>query len=387
MAMSDCRHFNGYKPCGKNTNCDTSCAAYNKPSSRILLIHLEALGAVTRSTALLPAIRRKFPNCHLTWVTQKPADQILMHNPLIDRVLTTAPDDLLSLSSLEFDVALVIDKGQKAAGVLAQTHADLVFGFTVDPRTGAVLPATPSAEELWSIGLSDHKKFFENKKAETQLAHEALELGAWRRDEYVLGLNPNEQQTVERKRAAWAGSSNLPIVGINTGCSNVIPFKKLTVERHRELVKALLPHYRVVLLGGKEDSVRNQRIAFGLDVLQSSTQDGLRDGITSVAACDIVVTGDSLGMHLAIGLKKWTVAWFGATCSHEIDLYDRGEHVLAKVGCSPCWKRSCDKPTMCYDMVSVTELVEAVHRGAHAISRKERDETCEKQIRENSAPI
>ena len=47
-------------------------------------------------------------------------------------------------------------------------------------------------------------------------------------------------------------------------------------------------------------------------------------------ACDIVVSGDSLGMHMAIGLKKWVVAWFGPTCHQEIDLYDRGAKFLLR---------------------------------------------------------
>lgn len=359
--VTDCRHFNGYKPCGKSTICDALCPHKSVPTTRVLLIHLEALGAVMRSTALLPAIRRKFTGAHITWVTQKPADQLLQQNPLIDRVLTTDPNDLLQLEALEFDVALVIDKGLKSAGVLKRTKADLVFGFTVNPRSGAVLPATQAAEELWQIGLSDRMKFFENKKPETQLAHEALELGEWVRDEYVLRLSAQERNLADERRKLWGEGGKL-IVGLNTGCSNVITAKKLTVEKQRELSEALsaLPNVQVVLLGGKEDSERNERIGFGLPVIQSPTNRGLRDGIASVEACDVVVTGDSLGMHLAIALKKWTVAWFGPTCAHEIDLYDRGVSVDSGASCSPCWKRSCSKSTMCYDLVSISKLVDAV---------------------------
>lgn len=362
--MTGCRHFNGYKPCGKSAICDDLCPQFSEPGVRVLMIHLEALGAVMRSTAVLPAIRRKYPNCHLTWVTQKPADQLLKENPYIDRVLTTETGDLLSLEALEFDVALVIDKGLKSAGVLKRTKADMVFGFTVDARTGAVLPATDAANELWEIGLSDQKKFFENKKPETQLAHEALELGRYVRDDYVLRLNSDESRLMIERRAAWAQRGE-HIIGINTGCSNVIQAKKLTVEKHRELVARLseLPGVRVVLLGGKEDAERNERIGYGLNVIQSPSTLGLRDGIVSVAACDSVVTGDSLGMHLAIALKKWTVAWFGPTCSHEIDLYDRGVALESGASCSPCWKRSCSKSTMCYDLVSIDALVQAVKNG------------------------
>lgn len=358
-----CRHFNGYKPCGKSEICDPLCPHMSVPSVRILLVHLEALGAVMRSTALLPAIRRKYPGAHITWVTQKPAHLLLAENPLIDRVLTTDADDLLKLSALEFDIALMVDKGQKSAGVLKLTRADLVYGFTVDARTGAVLPATDAARELWEIGLSDRKKFVENRKTETQLAHEALELGPWLRDEYVLRLSEAEKREAARRRREWAPSGEI-VVGLNTGCSGVIAYKKLTVEKHRELISELAgTGVRVVLLGGREDTERNERIGAGLPVIQSPTGAGLRDGITSVAACDVVVTGDSLGMHLAIALQKWTVAWFGPTCAHEIDLYDRGVHVLSAASCGPCWKRSCSRTTMCYDLVSIDDLMKGILQG------------------------
>jgi heptosyltransferase-2 len=346
------------------------------PSTRILLVHLEALGAVLRSTALLPAIRRKFPGCHITWVTQKPADQLLKHNQFIDRVLTTSEDDLLALSALEFDVGLCVDKSLKAAGVMKRTSVDMAYGFSVDPVTGAILPATMAAEELWEIGLSDRKKFFENKKPEVRLAHEALELGPWMRDEYMLALSEAERREANRRRATWAQPEQI-VVGINTGCANAIPYKKLTVEMHRALITRLNenPRYRVVLLGGKEDTLRNQRIAHGLDVAQSPTDRGLRDGIVSMNACDVVVTGDSLGMHMAIALAKWTVAWFGPTCAHEIELYDRGMSVLTRASCSPCWKRHCEKNPMCYDLVSIDELMRGVERGADWVrySRRERE--------------
>ena len=342
------------------------------PTSRILLVHLEALGAVMRSTALLPAIRRKFPGCHITWVTQRPADKLLENNPLVDRVLTTSSDDLLALSALEFDVALVIDKSLKSAGVLKLTRADLIYGFQVDPYSSAIVPATPAASELWQIGLSNRKKFFENKKTETRLAHEALELGPWQRDEYVLRLSEAEKRAADARRSQWLVRHDQVVIGVNTGCSNAIPYKKLSIENHHELIdglRARIPDARLVLLGGREDGVRNQRIAYGRDVIQSPTESGLRDGMVSVQACDIVVTGDSLGLHLSVALGKWTVAWFGPTCAHEIDLYDRGVFVHSRASCSPCWKRSCQKAPMCYDLVSIDELIEGVERGMQALGR------------------
>lgn len=363
MFATDCRYFSGYKPCKKNERCDSNCAHKNVPSTSILLIHLGALGAVVRSTSLLKAIKRKYPNCLLTWVTEAPAHHLLQENPFIDRVVTTAESDLLQLSALEFDIALVIDKSLKATGILQRTTVDQVFGFISSPRNGAILPATKAAEELWRLGLDDHAKFYINQKPETQLMIEAFELGPYQRDEYYLPLTGSEMAQVQQRRQQWMTDNKELILGFNTGCSDVIPAKKWTVEFHRELIQIILkkhPHISIVLLGGPEDTIRNEAIARNLNVIRSDTTSGLRDGLVSVTSCDIVITGDSLGMHMAIAQQKQVIAWFGPTCAHEIDLYDRGAKILSQVSCAPCWKRTCEKNIMCYDRVLISEILNAL---------------------------
>ncbi|UXR64023.1 glycosyltransferase family 9 protein [Bdellovibrio bacteriovorus] len=364
MAIVDCRYFSGYKPCSKSSSCDSGCSFKDIPALSILVVHLGALGAVVRSTSLLRAMKRKYPSSMITWVTDAPAHHLLKNHPAIDRVLTTSEADLLQLSTLEFEVGFVIDKSLKACGVVKRTTVDQLFGFKVQGRNGAIVPATEAATELWELGLDDQKKFFINQKPETQLMIEALELGPYRRDEYWLPLSAAETQIADHRRSEWLKQQGKEIIiGLNTGCSHVIAAKKWTVEYHRMVIAKILkelPMAAIVLLGGPEDTERNRRIAQGLPVISSATESGLRDGLVSVAACDVVVTGDSLGMHMAISQKKQVIAWFGPTCAQEIDIYDRGFKLLSQSPCSPCWKRTCEKSIMCYDQVSLEEVLNAL---------------------------
>lgn len=364
MSEIFCRHFNGYKPCGLHDRCDRDCPKRDIPAVRICLVHLAAVGAVLRSTSLLPAIKRKYPSSHITWITQAPADRLLKTHPLIDRVYDLSFDSLLEIEGREFEIGFVVDKSLKAAGVLESITVDALFGFRKDARAGVVVPANPEAEYLWGLGLDNRKKFFENRKPETQLMVEALGLGEFRRDEYQLNLTREEAAESEARREKWAEGK--PLIGINTGCSPMIPYRKFSVEGHRSLIRRLQAAAagNIVLLGGPEEAELNPRIADGMKGVVSSPLDrGIRDGAVSMNACDIVISGDSFGMHLAIALKKWVVAWFGPTCEQEIDLYGRGRKILSKAGCTPCWKRSCDKETMCYDLVDFGEIVSAVQEG------------------------
>ena len=378
MPELNCVFFTGTKPCGKSKSCNQECSSYRPRGSQILLIHLGALGAVVRSTALLQPILQKYPNSQITWVTQSPAHHLLKKHPSLYRVLSLSEADLLHISTLEFDVAFVVDKSPEAMGVLKRTYARKVYGF-ISNAQGVVIPATGSAEELWHIGLSDELKFKINKKTEIQLTQEALELSP-KAGDYELPLFDSEKDVQYERYDKWSQARQKIIVGLNTGCAATISAKKLSIQSHRELIRKLSknPLYQIVLLGGPEDTERNKQIAEGFrNVIQSPTTLGLRDGLISVAACDVVITGDSLGMHMAISQKKYVIAWFGPTCAHEIELYGRGVKIQSQVNCGPCWKRSCHKPAMCYDLVNLDEITYAVERYVlsfqHEISIESRD--------------
>ena len=159
------------------------------------------------------------------------------------------------------------------------------------------------------------------------------------------------------------------VVGFNTGCSELYPNKKLTIDQHVRLVRALagVPNVRLALVGGPEDTGRNAEIAriAGEAVINTPTTEGLRRGLCYENICDVVVTGDSFGMHAAIGLKKFVVAWFGVTCPAEIDLYDNGVKIVpAVLECSPCWKRQCPYDLECVRAVDLDAIRGHIERFA-----------------------
>jgi heptosyltransferase-2 len=85
---------------------------------------------------------------------------------------------------------------------------------------------------------------------------------------------------------------------------------------------------------------------------------GLRKGACFMDIADIVITGDSFGLHLATGLKKYIIAWFGLSCSAEIELYDRGIKLIPEgLFCSPCWKKVCPYNLECIQMIDLTKII------------------------------
>lgn len=360
---ADCRHFDGFKPCRFRRPCE-GCPEYDPPACRVLLINLDAMGDVVRTTALLAPLHRALRGAHVTWITLPRAVPLLDHVEGVDRVIGLDAWVGPALQTLEFDLVLGVDKSLRGGGLAMAARAGERRGFGIDGG-GAVVPLNREAEYLYGLGLDDAEKFAVNRKPETQLLCEAMGWG-WKRDRYGIRLGADEVAGVVHWRREQGIGEGEIVVGFNTGSSDLFPYKRLTVDDSVRLVDAVAercPDVRLTLLGGPEDTNRNREIAARCrvrDPIQTPTDSGLRTGMQMVAGCDVVASGDSLGMHLAIGLGKPTVAWFGPSCHQEIDLYGGGAWVLGDVDCRPCMRSSCDNEPKCFARVPLGAMAEQV---------------------------
>ncbi|MCX7805878.1 MAG: lipopolysaccharide heptosyltransferase family protein [Planctomycetota bacterium] len=346
IAAVDCADFNGYKPCRPGWLCG-GCPHRKPVGRRVLLINLGALGNVIQTTAVLPAIRRAWPDSSVWFVTEPGNLPALARNPFVHRAVPFEWTEVMVLERMSFHAVLNADKARAACALAMRVEAAERRGFGLD-RNGAVVPLNSEAAALYRIGLDDAFKFRTNRKSGAQLICEAFGL-KYEGDEYILTLSEEEEAFVAeyRRRVGTAGRF---AVGINTGCGDLFPNKKLTVEQHAELVvrlRAAMPDAAALLLGGRAETERNARIAAlararGADTIETPTTEGLRRGILYLAACDCVVTGDTSALHMAVALKKWCVAWFGLSCAAEVDLFGRGRKVISNLSCSPCWRKSCN---------------------------------------------
>jgi ADP-heptose:LPS heptosyltransferase len=345
---TDCRYFTGYKPCRFERSC-SGCDEFRPASPDVLLINLDAIGDVLRTTALIPAIRREYPDARITWLTRARASELLEGNPEIDRILVLGVATDILLRTLSFDIVLNADKSMVAGALAMQVQAKERRGFGLDSG-GAIVPLNKEAKHLFDLGLDNDLKFRKNQRTDPDLLAEALGF-VHQRDGYRLPLiSPNAAP--DRR------------VGFNTGCGPTWPYKKLGLGVTTEAIRRIVAKTDepVLLLGGPEDESDHAELVSMLGNLVERTplERGLKHGASEINRCDVVVSGDSLGMHMAIALEKHVVAWFGVTCPQEIDLYDRGLKVLADVACAPCWKSSCDQVEPCRDKVDPSWISDAV---------------------------
>jgi len=368
LNIPKCKKFNGYKPCVSYKNClEEGCqldCIENQMGTKILMVSLDALGTVLMNTAILPSIKRKFPISTIYWVTMPAAEKILFNNPLIDKVFTWTDENRMVLRQIKFDYAYNTDKSNYACAFLNEVNAENKLGFVLN-QNGKIVPANQSAMYSYILGVDDNLKFRVNQRSGLDIVHEVLELD-YQKDEYVFEFTDEEKNFIEEYKKEINYDSTKYYVGFNTGCSFLFPNKKMTIEQHVHLIKefAKEDNLKIVLFGGREDTERNQQIIDSLPidiqskVLNTPSTLGLRRGACFMSIADLVITGDSFGMHMAIGLKKHVIAWFGLSCVAEIEVYGRGEKLYQKdLECSPCWKKVCPNNLECISMIDLDKIV------------------------------
>ncbi len=377
----DCRYFKGNIPCIFHKQQRIHCAAcqyYEKIVFRILIIKLDAVGDVLRTTCLLQGLKEKYQDSHITWLTRKNAIELFENNELVDTVLDYSPESFIQIQLEKYDLIINMDAAPLSAQLTMLAKGDKKIGFGYDEK-GFVYPFNEEAQKWFEMGLFD-----DIKKANAQ-SYQSIILN-------ICGLEPSKHEVVFRlskEERQFADGFKLKhgitggvVVGLNTGAGTRWKQKSWTIEgfcglielikaeniRHeqeemKEQAGVNYQELKILLLGGPEEVERNKYLAkrYGDIVIDTRCDNTIREFGGLINLCDVVVTGDTLAMHIAIGLGKKVVALFGPTSHTEIELYGRGEKVCADdLECLCCYKKDCDIHPNCMESITPQQVLNAI---------------------------
>jgi heptosyltransferase-2 len=335
------------------------CDHYQRVEERLLIIKLDAIGDVLRTTALLPALTEVHPRASITWITRREARPLLERNPYITEILDYGEDALLQLRVRAFDRVINLDAGKTSAALASAANATKKDGFLLDPH-GWVQPTNAAARTWLEMGVFDDLKRQGTRTYQDMMA-DIMGLSG-RPHRYVLQLTDEEREQGRAHLQNLGIDFSCPIIGLNTGAGRRWELKQWREEGYLELVERVAKKRPVqfVLLGGPEERERHKRLKFRSNVplIDAGCDNSVRHFASLVGACSLVITGDTLAMHLSLALSRRTIVLFGPTSAAEIELYGLGEKVVPHMECLSCYKQKCDFVPNCMDLIT-TDMVEA----------------------------
>jgi len=275
-----------------------------------------SFGDVLRTTTLLHLYKKDF----VTWVTDEQAFPLLKGNPYISRLLRFDWITLEQLKKERFDVLINLEKVPGICAIADSISAWKKYGFRFDSEKRKA-EAYDKAFEVLAVS-SDPKMKQLNKKSDQELLFEMV--GAkWNGEEYILN-KPKMQEIYD--------------IGLNTQIGTKWPTKKWPS-----------PYWDIL----EEMLIKN-----GFNVSRQEKQEGVLEDINKymnwVDSCKMIVTGDTLGLHLAIAFKKKIIPLFGPTPYIEIPIYGRGKVILPEPipECMPCFSSFCKRGKNCMQEIS-----------------------------------
>lgn len=356
MLKSDCTYFPGDRPCDlhKTTGvkCE-SCTKYSPIASKILIIKLDAIGDVLRTTSILPALKSKYPEAHITWCTRKNARELFLNNYYVNSLIFLDEDANFRLQVEKFDIVINLDTSKLSSSIASFAKGNQKIGFVLD-ENGCVKATNHEAMQWLEMSAFDDVKK-SNLKTYQQIMYSIIGLDQSTIYRPILNLiQTDRSQLLERYRI----NEKKITIGLNTGVGSRWPNKGWPLENWIQFIRIIGKNYlNLLLLGGPEEREKNLYLRQSFDFLIDTGCDNtISEFIQIVDLCDILITADTFALHIGTALNKYIIALFGPTSSSEIELYGRGKKILSSKNCECYYNRFCKSEISCLSKIDANHI-------------------------------
>jgi heptosyltransferase-2 len=231
-----------------------------------------------------------------------------------------------------FDVVVNLEKVSGICAMADNIKAWKRYGFRFNPITGnadyymfseKAMEIVTNESAKKTHGMTWQERLFEMLGAE------------WKGEEHILGYQPSSIEQYD--------------VGFNYRVGGKWPTKAWSMDNWKRL----------------EGLCRKN----GISVSWQEGMDNLYDYIDWINKCRVVVSNDSLGLHMAITLKKKVIGLFGTTSEKEVCFYSQGTPITpdGDLSCRPCYSPTCIYPVECINTITPETVLQHIKAICQAI--------------------
>jgi 3-deoxy-D-manno-octulosonic-acid transferase/heptosyltransferase-1 len=330
----------------------------------ILIVKLSAVGDVIHTLPSLSALRKRFPDAHITWVIEEAAAEIVRDHPDLDRVIVSRRKGWWKeIRSGRFRKPL--REMKTFLGNLRDRHFDLVIDLHGLFKSAVLVFLSHGGRKIGYDSYQELSGFFYNEKIPEDMNKHAVDryldfagyLGAAvTQPEFRIAVGKENRKRVDELLEAHGIAG--PFIALNPVA--YWDTKLWEDERFAALCDRIDEAYGipVVLTGQQAPSLEKIRSLSRRGVINLEGQTTLKDLAELYRRATLLITTDSGPMHLAAAMGTPVVALFGPTDPKRTGPYGSGHRVIREsLPCAPCFLKKCREMT-CMKNITVEAVFE-----------------------------
>jgi len=343
--------------------------------NKILVIRIWGRGDLVIALPILRALRKKFPEAHVTMLITNRIKDIVEGDPCIDELITL---DTSKVSQIIKTFAGAIKKIRKGK-----------FDLTVDLeqylRTSALFAYLSRARirvgfdtsNQWRGFLFTHKVPFNPDQHVLDCFSDlinAVGVSLPIKKLEKLWITAEDREFALKFLKASGISDDELKIGIHVGSSENTLSKRWPKERFAQLADKLMQEYRakVIFVGGPNEMLDIEDVIklMNAEPINAVRKMSLQQTAALLEKCNLFIGNDSALMHIAAAMGAPTIGLFGPSLPSWFGPYGEEHMAIYKsVGCNPCYiphfgkiPKCAKGENICMKAITVDDVMEAAAR-------------------------
>jgi ADP-heptose:LPS heptosyltransferase len=310
------------------------------PLSEVLVVQLRQIGDVVLTTPIPHLLKEALPGCRVTFLTERPSDQLLQHNPYIDEVVIN-------------DRNGSVRDSLRLGWSLRRRGFDAVLDFMGNPRS-AVLSFLSGARVRISYPAAGRGLLYTHRvptgfgyavEIKKRLLGPLGIADAWDRPEVFLTAAEELQGRAHRQRLVLEGRRLVTVDPAHRRSTRRWP-----AGHYSALCRSLstqLSAVPLVLWGPGEEELARQVVAGSDGRARLAPPTRLREMAALIKAADLHVGNCSAPRHIAVAVGTPTYTILGSTSPGWTHPAPEHNETALGLDCQPCNRNTCEREMAC----------------------------------------
>jgi 3-deoxy-D-manno-octulosonic-acid transferase/heptosyltransferase-1 len=341
----------------------------------ILLVKLSSIGDVVHTLPSLAALRKRFPEAHITWVVEEESLDIVQGNPRVDRILVSGRKRWARNLAQGRRIGETAGEAVRFLRDLRDRRYDVVIDFMGLLKSAVLVFLSRGKRKLGYDSMQEMSGLFYNEKIPEDMGRHAVDryldfarhLGAdVTEPEFYLHIPEDSARRADALLREGGVDPEAPFVVLSP-MSYAGETRLWEDDRFAALGDRIVRDLgRPAVITGHATGGRIDRIAAAMEekALNLENRTTLKELAHLYRRASVVVTPDSGPMHIAAAVGTPVVALFGASEPARTGPYG-GIHTVIRshLPCSPCFRKTCET-RQCMKDITVEMVLEAVRAEA-----------------------